>query len=58
MDHFWKLLDEEFKPKANKILSVVTELWTRYKQNSLSLNEWITKVYNLVEICQCGDTGG
>ena len=57
MDNFWKLLDEEFKPKGNKILSVI-ELWTRYKQNSLSLNEWITKVYNLVEICQCGDTGG
>ena len=57
MDNFWKLLDEEFKPKANKTLSV-TELWTRYKQNSLSLNEWITKVYNLAEICQYGDTEG
>ena len=32
------------------------ELWTRCKQNSLSLNEWITKVYNLVEICGYDDS--
>ena len=32
------------------------ELWTRCKQNSLSLNEWIAKVYNLVEICGYDDS--
>ena len=28
------------------------ELWTDYKQGNMPLSEWITKVYNLVELCE------
>ena len=47
---FWNLLDEELKPKGNKVLSVI-ELWTQSKQGSKSLNEWLTHVHNLAELC-------
>ena len=50
METFWNLLDEELKPKGNKLLSVI-ELWTRSKQGSKSLNEWLTHVHNLAELC-------
>ena len=45
------LLDEEFKPKGNKLLSII-ELWTHSKQGDKPLNEWLTQVYNLVNICK------
>ena len=48
---YWNLLDEEFKPKGNKLLSII-ELWTRSKQGDKSLNQWLTQVYNLVNICK------
>ena len=48
---YWDLLDEEFKPKGNKLLSFI-ELWTRSKQGDKSLNQWLTQVYNLVNICK------
>ena len=48
---YWDLLDEEFKPKGNKLLSII-ELWTRSKQGDKPLNQWITQVYNLVNICK------
>ena len=35
---YWDLLDEEFKPKGNKLFSIL-ELWTRNKQGSNSLNQ-------------------
>ena len=38
LETFWNLLNEELKPKGNKLLSVI-ELWTRSKQGSKSLNE-------------------
>ena len=47
---YWNLLENEFRPKANKII-LVLNLWTNLKQNSMVLNEWITKVYNQVELC-------
>ena len=50
LDTFWNLLNEELKPKGNKLLSVI-ELWTRSKQGSKSLNEWLTHVHNLAELC-------
>ena len=35
---YWDLLDEEFKPKGNKLLSII-ELWTHSKQgDNLSIN--------------------
>ena len=48
---YWDLLDEEFKPKANKLLSII-ELWTRSKQGDKPLNQWLTQIYNLVNICK------
>ena len=48
---YWDLLDEEFKPKGNKLLSII-ELWTRSKQGDKPLNQWLTQVFNLVNICK------
>ena len=54
LKNYWNLLEAEFKPKGNKLLSVI-ELWTQSKQGSKTLNEWLTYVYNLVESCDYGD---
>ena len=51
---YWNLLDEEFKPKGNKLLSII-ELWTHCKQGEKPLNQWLTYVYNLVNICKYPD---
>ena len=48
---YWDLLDEEFKPKGNKLLSIIG-LWTCSKQGDKPLNQWLTQVYNLVNICK------
>ena len=48
---YWDLLDEEFKPKGNKLLSII-ELWTHSKQGDKPLNRWLTQVYNLVNVCK------
>ena len=48
---YWDLLDEEFKPKGNKLLSII-ELWTHSKQGDKPLNQWLTQTYNLVNICK------
>ena len=48
---YWNLLDEEFKSKGNKLLSII-ELWTRSKQGDKPLNQWLTQIYNLVNICK------
>ena len=48
---YWDLLEEEFTLKGNKLLSII-ELWTRSKQGDKPLNQWLTKVYNLVNICK------
>ena len=55
LQNYWNLLEAEFKPKGNKPLPVI-ELWTRSKQGSKTLNEWLTYVYNLVESCDYGDS--
>ena len=52
---YWDLLEEEFKPNGNKLISII-ELWTRSKQGNKTLNEWLTYVYNLVEACNYGDS--
>ena len=54
LETYWSLL-EEFKPKGNKLISII-ELWTRSKQGNKTLNEWLTYVYNLVEACNYGDS--
>ena len=53
--NYWDLLEAEFRPKGNKLLSVI-ELWTQSKQGSKTLNEWLTYVYNLVESCDYGNS--
>ena len=55
LKNYWDFLEAELKPKGNKLLSVI-ELWTQSKQASRTLNEWLTYVYNLVEMCDYGDT--
>ena len=47
---YWTLLEEELKLRANRIISVI-DLWTNSKQGKLGISEWITKVYNQVELC-------
>ena len=48
---YWDLLDKEFKPKGNRLLSII-ELWTRSKQGDRSLKSWLTYIHNLVNICR------
>ena len=48
---YWDLLDEEFKPKGKILLSII-ELWTCSKQGDKPLNQWLTQIYNLVNICK------
>ena len=55
LQNYWDLLDAEFRPKGNKLLSVI-ELWTRSKQGSKTLNEWLTYVHNLVESYDYGNS--
>ena len=55
LQNYWNLLEAEFRPKGNKLLSVI-ELWTQSRQGSKTLNEWLTYVYNLVELCDYGNS--
>ena len=55
LETYWKLLEEEFKPKGNKLLSII-ELWTQSTQGSKTLNDWLTYIHNLVEACNYGDS--
>ena len=55
LETYWKLLEEEFKPKGNKLLSII-ELWTQSKQGPKTLNECLTYIHNLVEACNYGDS--
>ena len=56
LENYWKLLEAELKSKANRIISII-ELWSKQlRQGSLPLNEWITKVYNMVELCDHKDS--
>ena len=50
---YWDLLEEEFKTKGNKLLSII-ELWTWSKQGAKTLNEWLTYIHSLVEACNYG----
>ena len=47
---FCDLPEIELKPKGNKLLSII-ELWTHSKQSDKPFNEWLTSIYNLVEVC-------
>ena len=51
---FWDLLEEELKPKGNKLISILELLSDKSKQGSKPLNDWLSYVYNLVEMCNYG----
>ena len=51
LDTWWKLLEEEFKPKGNRIISIIDWYSPKSKQGSRNLNEWLTNVYNLADAC-------
>ena len=53
---FWNLLEEELKPKGNKLISILELLSDKSKQGSKPLNEWLSYVYSLVEMCGYGDS--
>ena len=53
---YWDLLEEELKPKGNKLLSILELLSDRSKQGSKPLNEWLSYMFNLVEVCGYGDS--
>ena len=53
---FWDLLEEELKPKGNKLISILELLSNKSKQGSRPLNDWLSYVYNLVETCNYGDS--
>ena len=54
-DTYFNLLEEKCKPKVNKIPSVMA-LWSpQSHRNSMPLNEWITKEYNMVQVCKYPD---
>ena len=55
LETYWKLLEEEFKPKGNKLISII-ELWPQSKQGPKTLNEWLTYIHNLVEACNYDDS--
>ena len=48
---YYDLLEDECKPKGNRILSVMALWSTQSHQGSSPLNDWITRVYNMVEAC-------
>ena len=51
---FWDLLEEELKPKGNKLISILELLSDKSKQGSKPLNDWLSYVYSLVETCEYG----
>ena len=55
LQNYWDLLEAKFRPKGNKLISVI-ELWTQSRQGSKTLSEWLTYVYNLVESCDYGNS--
>ena len=53
LDTWWTLLEEEFKPKDNRIISIIDWYSPKAKQGSRNLNEWLTHMYNLADACDC-----
>ena len=48
---YWDLLDEELKPKGNRLISIQELFSDKSRQGNKTLNNWLTYVYNLVESC-------
>ena len=53
---YWKLLDDELKPKGNKLISIQELFSPKTRQGTRTFTEWLTYVYNLVEACNYGDS--
>ena len=53
---YWDLLEEELKPKGNKLISIQELFSDKSRQGSRTLNNWLTYVYNLVESCNYGSS--
>ena len=56
LDTWWTLLEEELKPKGNRIISIIDWYSPKSKQGSRNLNEWLTYVYNLADACNYKDS--
>ena len=55
---YWDLLEEELKPKGNKLISILELPSDRSKQGSRPLDEWLSYVHNLVDTCGYSDFKG
>ena len=53
---YWDLLEEELKPKGNRLISIQELFSDKSRQGSRTLNNWLTYVYNLVESCNYGNS--
>ena len=53
---YWDLLEEELKPKGNRLISIQELFSDKSRQGSRTLNNWLTYMYNLVESCNYGDS--
>ena len=56
LDTWWDLLEEEFKPKGNRIISIIEWYSLKTRQGSTNLNDWLTHVYNLADACNFKDS--
>ena len=50
LNTYWNLLQEEFQAKSSTFICI-QELWGKSKQGDQPLNEWMTKIHNLVVLC-------
>ena len=53
---YWDLLEEELKPKGNRLISIQELFSEKSRQGNRTLNNWLTYVYNLVETCNYGNS--
>ena len=53
---YWDILEEELKPKGNRLISIQELFSDKSRQGSRTLNNWLTYMYNLVESCNYGDS--
>ena len=55
LETYYTLLEEECKPKSNKLIAVM-QLWSsKSSQGQEPLNSWITKIHNMVDAAEYPD---
>ena len=52
LETYYTLLEQECKPKASKMISIMQLYSPKSNQTSMPLKQWITKVHNMVDICE------